>query len=158
MHGGKALKFSTNDDNKRRKLGRPQDLPKSEAFLETMAIFDENDEEQMTVSQLVEKMQEIMHVRGDSSEVYSTVYMKKRIVEHFGGDFLITSASGKADIVTHKTNVSEILHEVFEKREARSEEAQKFTIIRAAAKLFQSEIKEMKSVKILTLLAKIFHF
>ena len=73
--------------------------------------------------------------------------MKKRIVKHFNGDVLITSASVKADIVTHKTNVSAILHEVLEKREARSEEAQKFAIIRVAAKLLQSEIKEMKTCK-----------
>ena len=39
------------------------------------------------------------------------------------------------------------MHEVFEKREARSEEAQQFAIIRAAAKLLQSEIKEMKTCK-----------
>ena len=52
---------------KKVKLGRPEELDRSEAFLEVAKFLGENDDEQITISDLINKMEVIL----DGSE-YST--------------------------------------------------------------------------------------
>ena len=65
-------------ERKKRRSGRPEDDVKTEAFLKAMVYLEVNDEEQITISELVEKMRENLY--GDL-EPYSKVYMKKKVVE-----------------------------------------------------------------------------
>lgn len=54
---------------KRMNYGRPQDLDRSRAFQQTVQFFRENDEEQLTLSDLTEKMQECL--QGSGFQAYS---------------------------------------------------------------------------------------
>ena len=61
------------------------DTDKEEAFLTVSLYLEENDDEQITVGELVLKMKEYC---GEDS--YTHKYMKKRITEHFGNNVIIT--------------------------------------------------------------------
>lgn len=145
-HKGVPQKFQIDieGDSKRRKCGRPEDTSKTIAFQKTMEYFEANDEEQLTVSQLVKKMEEFL---DEEAGAYSVVYMKKKVLEHFNNDIVIACVDGKADVITHKAKASVILREFFESTEMANEEEQKFRMIRAVAKILQSEIKQMLASK-----------
>ncbi|KAL9955967.1 hypothetical protein ACROYT_G037376 [Oculina patagonica] len=51
-------------DSKKRKIGRPQDEEKNEAFVKVASFLKENDDEQITVMDLMDKMEEYL---GDST-------------------------------------------------------------------------------------------
>jgi len=53
---------------KKRKVGRPQNEEKKQPFIKLTWIFEENDDEQITVSDLVEKMKE--YLSNTESEAY----------------------------------------------------------------------------------------
>lgn len=51
---------SEQPDVKKRKIGRPPDEEKNDAFLKVARFLQENDNEQITVVDLVEKMEEYL--------------------------------------------------------------------------------------------------
>ncbi|CAH3129009.1 unnamed protein product [Porites lobata] len=96
-------------DVKKRKIGRPQDEEKNDAFLKVARFLQENDDEQITVVDLVEKMEEYL---GDSASIaYGRTHMKARLQEHFGDQIIITEINGKPNVVTFRSTVANILHD-----------------------------------------------
>ena len=94
---------------KKRKIGRPQDEEKNDAFLKVARFLRENDDEQITVVDLVEKMEEYL---GDSaSTAYGRTHMKARLQEHLGDQIIITEFNGKPNFVTFRSTVANILHD-----------------------------------------------
>ena len=78
------------DVQKKLKLGRPNTSTnagcpvsdvKAEVFLMVTQFLQDNDDEQTTVSDLVNKMAE--YLTGSDTEPYSAKYMKATLVEHF---------------------------------------------------------------------------
>ena len=66
---------------KRQKVGPPADTIKTEAFLKVANFLEEHDDEQLYISDLVEKMGKYLCGTGESP--YSNVYMKARLEEYF---------------------------------------------------------------------------
>ena len=64
-------------DTKRPRQGRPVDTGKATAFLKVVKFLEENDEEQITITDLVNKMQE--YLQGSEEQAYSAVYMKAKL-------------------------------------------------------------------------------
>ena len=63
-----------------------------------MNFLKENDDEQITVMDLMDKMEEYL---GDSATAsYSRTHMKARLQEHFGDQIIITEINGKPNVVT----------------------------------------------------------
>lgn len=125
---------------KRRSLGRPVKDTCKIAFEETMKYFEENDDEQMTIDELVRKMSE------HCNDPYSVKHMRQKLNERYGQNIIITSINGKPDVVTFRYTARYILHEFF--RESKNGEAEnKDAIIKAAAKIIRSEIKSMSVSK-----------
>lgn len=60
---------------KKVKRGRPLEEERVQAFERVIQYFEENDEEQLTIQCLAEKMAEFL--QNSESESYSTVHMKK---------------------------------------------------------------------------------
>jgi hypothetical protein len=114
--------------------GRPQNLTQTEAFLKTMNYLEENDDEQIIISDLVLKMTEICN-----HEPYSTNYMKKRQIKHSA--VVISEINGKSDVVTFKTTASEILHEFDRQPKEEDLSVKKKRIVETAAKLILNDIK-----------------
>ena len=100
---------SEQHDVKKRKIGRPQDEQKNDAFLKVAWFLQENDDEQITVVDLVEKMEEYL---GDSaSTAYGRTHMKARLQEHFGDQIFVTEINGKPNVVTFRRTVANILYD-----------------------------------------------
>ena len=60
--------FTSSESTKRRKSGRPKDSNQDKAYESVFEFLEENDEEQLTISDLVTKMGE--YLRGSKSTAY----------------------------------------------------------------------------------------
>ena len=94
------------------KTGRPVDQNLNQAFLKLVQYVEENDDEQVTVSDLTEKkkMQGFLE-ESTVGMAYSTRHMKERLMEHFGENIIIISKPGKTNIITFRRTVASILEE-----------------------------------------------
>ena len=61
-------------------------------------FLEEKDNEQITVSNLVEKMEECLS--DTNSEAYRRQHMKTKHPEYFGDKIVITDINGKPNVVT----------------------------------------------------------
>ena len=130
-------------DVKKRKIGRPQDEEKNDTFLKVARFLQENDDEQITVVDLVEKMEEYL---GDlASTAYGRTHMKARLQEHFGNEIIITEINGKPNVVTFRSTVAHILHDFHAQPKNVDLETEKLNVIRTASRLIKSDIKLIKT-------------
>ena len=104
-------------------------------FRKLLRFFSENDNEQLTVNGLSEKMGE--YADGDA---YSFPKMKSELKNYFGNELIISELHGKANVVTFRRTASSILHN-FNTQQIKDEDTQKKVIIETAAELIKSDIK-----------------
>ncbi|KAG1669527.1 Sodium channel protein para [Nymphon striatum] len=125
---------------KRRKSGRPRNQDQEQAFLEMCFYLEANDEEQLTISDLGNKMKEFL--ADKESTPYGNQYLKQKLMEHYGDSIYIAEGEGVHDIVTMREKTSQILRSYFKSHgKEEDEEAQKRAIIKTAARLIRSYIK-----------------
>jgi hypothetical protein len=84
--------------SKRMKLGRPKGVSQAEAFIKVIDFLKANDDEQITVGDLIQKMAD--YLDDEDCKPYSFPHMKAQIKEHFGDKIIITDINGKANVVT----------------------------------------------------------
>lgn len=130
--------FQDNPEYKRTP-GRTEDNNQASAFIKVAEYLEENDI-QVTLSELVEKMKEFC------PNPYSSVYMKKKLLEYFGDSIVITELNGTPNVVTLTKSVWSILQQ-FYKRLQKDTETEKRAIIDTAAKLIKSDIKLLEATK-----------
>jgi len=129
---------------KREKKGRPQDEERSEAFLNITKFLRENDDEQITIRDLEEKMQEYLGDLGGMA--YGHTHMKTKIKEHFGDQIIITEINGKPNVVTFRTTAETILDEFHvTNQKSVDQETEKLNIIKTAARLIKNDIKAVET-------------
>ena len=125
---------------KGRKSGRPRNQDQEQAFLEMCFYLEANDEEQLTVSDLGNKMKEFL--TDKESTPYGNQYLKQQLMEQYGDSVYIAEGVGVHDIVTMREKTSQILRSYFKSHgKEEDEEAQKRAIIKTAARLIRSDIK-----------------
>ena len=122
--------------------GRPVDSTRNDAFLKVASYLEENDDEQITINDLVTKMREYC---GD--ECYIPVHLKQKILEYFGKEVLITEINGKANVVTFRSAASSVLHKFYEQPKHHDSHKEQLRIIETAATLIKNEIKSMNATK-----------
>ena len=122
--------------SKRQKKGRPTDKSRQEAFLEVAKYLKENEDEQITVNDLMNKMAEF-----NDQEPYSARYMKEKLKENFGVNIVIASTNGKADVETFRSTASTILQNFYDASRDADPEADKIRVIKPAADLIKKDIK-----------------
>lgn len=83
---------------KKQKCGRPADVTKQEAFYKVVEYLERNDDEQITINDLITKMGEFLD--GTDCEAYIFPYMKEKLQKHFGGRIIITEINGKPNVLT----------------------------------------------------------
>ena len=83
--------------SKKVKVGRKEDSERLEAFDLAVQYFEQNDEEQLTIGDLVKKMREFLPAE---TEPYSTRHMKAKLKECFSNNLIIAEINGKADVAT----------------------------------------------------------
>ena len=129
--------------SKRTNVGRLKNvLYQQEAFLEMCAYFEDNDEEQLPLTDLANKMKE--YLQDDDYVAYGNRYLKSKLLEHYGKAIFIAEGGGLSDIVTFREKTSELLRNYINTPNGDDdEETKKRAIIEAAAKLIKSDIKTM---------------
>ena len=128
---------------KKRKVGRPPNEEKNQAFVKVAKFLEDNDDEQITVGDLVEKMEE--YLNDSESEAYGRSHMKTKLLEYFGDKIIITDINGKANVVTFRTTATAILQE-FHFREYQDDldiNEEQMNIIKTAAKLIKNDLKSI---------------
>ena len=136
-HAGKNIPQSGNEKGK--KCGRPVNMAQEFAFQEIAKFLIENDDEQITLKDLVDKMVELC---GELS--YTSTHMKKRLLEHFGSSIVITELNGKQNVITFRNTASSILHSFYQKSSS-DYDAYKIEIIKTAAQLLLTDIRDIKA-------------
>jgi len=127
----------------KKRSGRPQDQQKLEAFLKVVTFLEENDDEQTTITDLTDMMNQ--HLENTDSTAYTPSHMKSRLLEHFGDRILITEINGKSNVVTFRTTAQAVLHEFHSQQKSNTPEQEKMSIIEAAAKFIREDIKSVPS-------------
>ncbi|XP_052771710.1 uncharacterized protein LOC128211218 [Mya arenaria] len=121
------------------KRRRPSSISADRAFQMVLQHFESNDTEQLTINDLVVQMELLC-----GEDAYRSVYMKKKILDYFGGSVIITELNGKANVVTYKSEAHSILHNFYKRREHGDSESEKNAIIKTAAKLIMNDIRSME--------------
>lgn len=121
------------------KAGRPSTT--SAHFLQIVDYLMENEDEQLTISDLVAKMTQIC---GENA--YSPTYMKKMLLNHFKEDIIVSDMTGKCDVITLRRTAKSILREFYTTPRNNSD-AEKQAVIEAAAQLIKNDIKSIPASK-----------
>lgn len=132
--------------SKRIKVGRPEDDERTVTFLELAKYIEENDDEQITVNDLVDLMQQKLADCG--SEAYTYTYMKKKLQDHFGEKIIFTDINGKQNVVTMRTTAKVILQDYYatQQKETNTNE-EKLNLLKAAAQILKQDIKDLEQSK-----------
>ena len=72
----------------------------------TCSFFEENDEEQLTVSDLIATMERYLAHTG--CEAYIKIYMKQKLIEHYGSPVIISGKEGNCDLITMRETADDI--------------------------------------------------
>lgn len=136
------MTFQTENMTPKKSYGRPLNVDQQTAFIRIAQYLQENDDEQITITDLVNKMKECC---GDLA--YSQIYMKKKLQEHFGSSIIITEINGKHNVVTFRNTAASILQNFYTRPKTEDPAAEKMEIIKTAAKLLLSDIKSMNAPK-----------
>jgi hypothetical protein len=116
---GKSVSSPT--PNKKKTTGRPPKQDVQIAFQKTMDYLIENEDEQITVIELIDKMSELC---GDMA--YTSVHMKSKLQDYFGDNVIITSElNGKRNVITLRKPARVILHEFHQNQSLSDPEQEK---------------------------------
>ena len=141
--------FHSEEPSKKRlrfSAGRPEDQTCVTAFQEVVSFLENNDNENVTVRQLVEMMDDVLSQSVDENakrKAYSVPYMKKKLLQHFGDSVIIADADGKPDVVFHRKTASQILSEFHAQQKKTSCQDESNLLIKTVAALLRSEMMDM---------------
>lgn len=107
--------------SKRPNLGRPQDDKRAEAFLEVARHLEENDDEQITINDLIDLVNQ--KLADTKFEAYGYSHMK--LQEHFGERIIRTEINGKPNMVTFRTTARVVLQDYYSKQQQNKKTLQK---------------------------------
>ena len=127
-----------------KKQGRPSNQVRQNAFLQTCNFFENNDDEQLTISDLISKMDE--YLQETEYTAYRSNFMKSKLSELYGPDIIITGGTAAADIITYRQAACTILQDYHKKPKDVDIQLQKLQLIEAAARLLRSDIKEVTPI------------
>ena len=138
-------RFRVRESVKRRKIGRPKNFDQDDTFDKMCLFFAENYEEQITISDLVSKMDD--YLQGSKSVAYGKQYFKKRPLKRYGDNVFAADGMGFTNIVTfrEKSCVIIIIHP---KETRKHTNAQFYKLLQTSSKttskhLFQLEQKHI---------------
>ena len=128
--------------SKRAKLGRPRDRERTQAFLEVASFLEENDDEQITIQDLIGRMGD--NLAGSEYDAYSYKYMQQKLQEHFGDRIVQTEINGKPNVITFRSKASTLLHNFYSHQQS-DPDTDKMKLVDTAAKLIREDIKAVET-------------
>ena len=136
--------MTNTDASKRPKFGRPRSDEKARAFLQVARYLEENDDEQITINDLIDLMTQ--KLAGTNHEAYRYTHMKARLREHFGDRIIQTAINGKLNVVTFRTTARVVLQEYYNKQQQENDTTEeKIKLVQTAAKLIKEDIKTIET-------------
>ena len=133
--------FVTCEEDPQAKRERPRHSAQIDAFLKVASYLQENDDEQTTINDLIEKMKE--YLEDTDYGPYGFTYMKDQLKQHFGDNIIMTEISGKTNVVTLRRTASTILHDFYSQHREEDSSADKLRLIAAATPLLKNDIKSV---------------
>ena len=80
------------------KLGQPLEKERAKAFAEVCKYLEKNGNEQITIDDLIQLMEEIL--ANTEHSAYSFKHMQQKLKENFGNKIVVTEINGKSNVVT----------------------------------------------------------
>ncbi len=125
---------------KKMKLGRPQLQERNDAFLEAISYLKENDDEQITIYDLIARMED--KLVGSDLSAFSSQYMKKKLQEVYGDRIIISEINGKPNVVTFRSTAKAVLQDFYQQEKKKADpDVEKIRVVETAAKLIRNDIK-----------------
>ena len=90
---------------------RPSDTYRESAFLQVTRYLEENGEKQITINNLIDKIND--YLDGTDFELYIFLCTYKRLIDQFRDQIIITELDGKSNVVTFRST-AEIIHQFYE--------------------------------------------
>ena len=118
-------------------VGRPQDDERAKAILEVASYLEDNDDEQITINDLVDLMNQ--KLANTNYDAYGYTHMKTRLQGYFGNRIVHTEINGKPNVITFRTE-RVVLQDYYSKQKQNTAE-EKMKLVQAAAKLIKEDIK-----------------
>ena len=128
---------------KRAKMGRPQADERTDAFLEVASFLEENDDEQITINDLINRMEH--NLANSEHEAYSYLHMKSKLHEHFGSRIMQTEINGKSNVVTFRNKAATVIQEFYNQKKSADLNKEKLRTVQATVKLIQDDIKAVET-------------
>ena len=110
-----AIHEHEDSSSKKIKVGRPPEKQRTDAFLEVATFLKENDDEQITIQYLIQRMEE--NLANTEQSAYSYPHMQQRFKEHFESKIIQTEINGKPNVVTFRNKAREVLYEFYNQRD-----------------------------------------
>ena len=85
------------------------------------------------------------HLKDCESEAYSIIYMKTKLIKHYGDEILFAQSPNQADVITLKKTATTVLRDFYKQPRNLDTEAEKLRVMKAAADIIHSDIKSMAS-------------
>ena len=99
---------------KKLKLGQPPEKQQVDAFLEVAQFLEENDDEQITIHDPIQHMEENL---GESEpSAYSYPYMKQRLTEYLGDKIIETEINGKLNVISFRNKAKAVFFDFYSSR------------------------------------------
>ena len=138
--GGRSIpmKHSPGDDSssaKRVKRGRPLYQKVEESFAKAVEFLLEKSREDELVT-----LHDLHCVMDGYGRSFSTKWIQARLLKDFPDEIIITSVSGKENVITFVSTANKILTD-FHGQNSKDPEAETMALITAAAKIIKNEIK-----------------
>ena len=137
-HNSCYVKFFKMPSN--RKRGRPEDDDLAAAFDDLFAFLKENDECQYSVEELHEKLGEYLPA---CTSVCSEKNMRKKLVDHFGDDVIITSLHGRKPVVCFRDTGFKIINSSWYTQKSQDPAEERLRIVKTAAAIIREDIRSM---------------
>lgn len=118
--------------------GRPSLEKQQAGFFEVTNILEENYGEVFSITELCK----MMTLNG--CQPFSTQYMKKKLLDHFGEKLTIISDPCRPDVVSLKSTLDDIILNFYKKPQQLSAEAEKIRIVETAAEIIRCDIQSVK--------------
>ena len=126
--------------------GRPVSEAQTAAFLKVARYLQDNDDEQITLTDLRQKMRQCLLESGHNVEPFTEKHLRQKLEDHFGDTIIVTCIRGKANVVTFRSTAEKILKQFAQNKE-KDIEAEKLRQMKTAALLLLSDIKSMDASK-----------
>ena len=128
--------------SKRAKLGRAKDKERTDAFLEVASFLEENDDEQITIHDLIGRMED--NLVDSEHGAYSYPHMQQLLQKYFGDTIIETEINGKPNVVTFRNKARAVLHD-FHNQQKADLDTEIMKIVETAAKLIRDDINAVET-------------